>query len=285
VPDDFVVARNPEPDSRLPYLLRIPLGERGVLLKAREPWARTSKVYCHRASEWPDQPEVIERIPVRSCVRRGASIDLVLNRTRENRSQFVITRIRGGREAIFWQSPRTVKQARPNVSTPKGRAQGLTELEVLVDTHERYPYRFTHQAVRTARRTLAAGDYAVELEGEIVAAVERKALDDLTNSLMSGRLRFVLAELAALPRAAVVVEERFSSLLKVEYVRPSMAVDALAEVQVRWPSVPIVFCETRPLAEEWTYRFLAAALNQLTVERDASVIELPEAQPLSSLMP
>lgn len=281
MPDDFLVARNPEPDSRLPYLLRIPLGKQGVLLKARETWPRTKAVYCHRAYEWPQQPEIVERIPVRSCVRRGASIDLVLDRTRENRSQFVMTRIRGGREAIFWQSPRTVKQARPNVSTPKARAQGLQELEVLVDTHERYPYRFAHQAVRTVRRTLAAGDYAVELDGVIVAVVERKGLDDLTSSLMSGRLRFALAELAALPRAAVVVEERFSSLLKTEHVRPSAAVDALAEAQVRWPTVPIVFCETRPLAEEWTYRFLAAAFTQLAQERDAAEIELPEAEPLS----
>jgi hypothetical protein len=30
-------------------------------------------------------------------------------------------------------------------------------------------------------------------------------------------------------------------------------------LQVRWPGVPIVFCETRQLAEEWTYRYLAAA--------------------------
>jgi ERCC4 domain len=281
VPDDFVVARNPEADSRLPYLLRIPLGKHGVLLKAREPWPRTKAVYCHRAYEWPEQPEIVDRVPVRSCVRRGPAIDLVLDRARENRSQFVMTRIRGDREAIFWQSPRTVKQARPNVSTPKGRAQGITELEVFVDTHERYPYRFTHQAVRTSRRTLAAGDYAVELDGVVVAVVERKGLDDLTNSLMSGRLRYALAELSALPRAAVVVEERFSSLLKTEHVRPSLAVDALAEAQVRWPTVPIVFCETRPLAEEWTYRFLAAAMNQLTLERDAAEIELPEAEPLS----
>jgi hypothetical protein len=281
VPDDFVVARNPEADSRLPYLLRIPLGKQGVLLKAREPWPRTKAVYCHRAYEWPEQPEIVDRVPVRSCVRRGPAIDLVLDRARENRSQFVMTRIRGDREAIFWQSPRTVKQARPNVSTPKGRAQGITELEVFVDTHERYPYRFTHQAVRTARRTLAAGDYAVALDGVVVAVVERKGLDDLTSSLMSGRLRYALAELSALPRAAVVVEERFSSLLKTEHVRPSLAIDALAEAQVRWPTVPIVFCETRPLAEEWTYRFLAAALNQLTMERDAAEIELPEAEPLS----
>ena len=89
----------------------------------RDTWPRTSKVYCHRAPGWPDDPEILERVPVRSCVRRRAAIDLVLDRGRENRSQFVITRIRGGREAIFWQSPRTTKAARPNVPLPTGRAQ------------------------------------------------------------------------------------------------------------------------------------------------------------------
>jgi len=48
-PYDFVIARNPDGESSLPYLLRIPLGPRGVVLKARETWPRTSKVYCHRA--------------------------------------------------------------------------------------------------------------------------------------------------------------------------------------------------------------------------------------------
>jgi hypothetical protein len=28
--------------------------------------------------------------------------------------------------------------------------------------------------------------------------------------------------------------------------------DGLAELHIRWPAVPIVFCETRGLAEEWT---------------------------------
>ena len=40
--------------------------------------------------------------------------------------------------------------------------------------------------------------------------------------------------------------------------RISRAKRTLAEAQVRNPSVPIVFAETRPLAEDWTYRFLAA---------------------------
>jgi hypothetical protein len=36
VPEDFVIARNPDGDSTLPYLLRIPLGPGGVILKARD---------------------------------------------------------------------------------------------------------------------------------------------------------------------------------------------------------------------------------------------------------
>ena len=30
----FVIARNPEPDSKLPYLLWVPLGQRGLVFKA-----------------------------------------------------------------------------------------------------------------------------------------------------------------------------------------------------------------------------------------------------------
>ena len=39
--------------------------------------------------------EIVERVPVRSCRRRGAAIDLVLDRARENRSQIVYTTGRG----------------------------------------------------------------------------------------------------------------------------------------------------------------------------------------------
>ena len=127
---EFVIARNPDGASSLPYLIRLPLESGPVALKVRDTWPRTSKVYCHRADEWPDDLEIIERIPVRSCVRRGAAIDLVLDRTREARSQFVFARARG-REVVFWQSARTAKQARPAVSVPTARAAGQV-LEVRV---------------------------------------------------------------------------------------------------------------------------------------------------------
>ena len=50
-----MIARNTEPGSTLPYLLRVPLGD-GLLLKAKDTWPRTGKVYCHRVEEWPDAP-------------------------------------------------------------------------------------------------------------------------------------------------------------------------------------------------------------------------------------
>jgi len=272
VTGEFVIARNPEDGSTLPYLLRIPLGPEGVVLKARETWPRTGKVYCHRAVGWPTNPEIVESTPVRSCVRRGASIDLVLDRGRENRSQFVFTVVRGTREAIFWQTARTAKQARPGVSLPTARAQALADLPIVVDSHERYAWNFSHQQVTTTRRALAAGDYAVEGDdGAVVAAVERKSLQDLVATLTSGKMRYLLADLARLPRAAVVVEDRYSKVFGLEYVRPAVVADALAECHARFPQVPIMFCETRALAQEWTYRFLAAALREAEADVGAQV--------------
>ena len=138
----------------------------------------------------------------------------------------------------------------------------MAGLEVIVDAHERCAYRFAGQQVSAVKQALPCGDYGVVVDDRLMASVERKSLDDLISSLVNGTLRFALAELAALPRAAVVVEERYSrgfAQRRVQRVRPAVVADGLAELQVRWPNVPIVFTETRALAEEWTYRYLAAA--------------------------
>lgn len=256
---ELLIARNPDQASTLPYLLKVPFGD-GLVFRARDTWPRTSAVYLHPvcSDEWPTAPEIVERVPVRSCVRRGAAIDLVLDRAREHRSQIVYTTARG-REVVFWQSPRTRKQARPQVSTPTARAAGLADLPVVVDSHERYAYTFAGKPVTVLRRALPCGDYGLEAQGRLVASVERKSLVDLVASLTSGKLKFALADLAALPRAALVVEDRYSQVYALTRVRPAVVADGLAEVQVAWPNVPIVFCETRKLAEEWVYRFLAAA--------------------------
>src|SRR5207344_1291182 len=128
------------------------------------------------------------------------------------------------------------------------------------------------------RRALPCGDYGVLHEGSLIASVDPESLANLVTSLTSGKIRYALAEMAALPRAAVVVEDRYSAIFKLDRVRPALVADGLAEVQVRWPNVPIVFCETRQLAEEWTYRFLAAARTWAETEEAAIGRIMPAAR-------
>lgn len=194
-------------------------GERGLVFKARDTWPRTAAVYCHPIHDWPDDAEVVERLPVRSGVRRGAAVDLVLARGRENRSQFVFTTARG-RQVVFWQSPRTVKQSRLGIRRPTARAAGLAQLEILVDIRERYPYRFADQRVHVIRRALPAGDYATTVAEQIVACVERKSLADRVSSISGNRLKYQLADLAALPRAAIVMKDRYASVFKLDRIPP-----------------------------------------------------------------
>ncbi|KRE33823.1 hypothetical protein ASG82_22480 [Mycobacterium sp. Soil538] len=257
---EVLIARNPDEGSRLPFLLRVPQPDGDLVFRTSGVWPRVKALYCHPVpiDHWPGEAEILERLPLRSCRRRGAAVDVIVDRGRENRSQLVFTTARG-RDVVFWQSARTRKQARPDVRTPTARAQGIPELQILVDAHERYAYQFTSQQVSTLRTALPCGDYGLEINAVLVASVERKSLADLVSSLTSGKLRYQIAELAALPRAAVVIEERYSQLFTLNRIRPATVADGLAELQVRWPNVPIVFCETRSLAEEWTYRFLAAA--------------------------
>jgi hypothetical protein len=259
----FVVGRNPQEDSKLPYLLRLPL-EGGLVLKARELWPATARVYCHRFGKaWPEEAEIVEQTPVMLCRRRGAAIDLVLDRPRRARSQFVFTQVKG-REAVFWQTQKTARAANPGGRIPRRRS--LTEaVMITVDTRERYPYRFAQQGAETVRATVPAGDYAVQaVDGTVLAAVERKSLDNLAATLSNGTLAFQMQRLAELRLAAVVVEARYSALHKLEHVNGNWLADQLARLEVRYPEVHLVFADSRRFAEDWTYRFLTTALADAT---------------------
>jgi len=98
------------------------------------------------------------------------------------------------------------------------------------------------------------------------ASLARAAAAARSCRLINRTLRYALGELAALPRAAVVVEDRYSQIFKLDRVRPAAVADGLAELQVRWPAVPIVYAETRQLAQEWTYRYLGAARDWAETE-------------------
>lgn len=253
----FRIARNPDPESTLPYVLWVPVAPTPLIVKAKDTWPRTAKVYCHR-SDWPEDADIVEEVGVRACTRRGVAIDLVLDRYRENRSQFVVTALAGGREGIFWQTANTTRKTRPGMRLPTRRSAGGV-LEIVVDTRERYAWKFEQQQATVAKRALVVGDYAVELDGAVVGVVERKKLAELASNVVDGSLLVRLGELALARRAAIVVEDRWADVFRLRHVAPSMVAEMLASAQVRYPNVPIVFCETRPLAQEWCYRFLGAA--------------------------
>jgi hypothetical protein len=258
----FVIARNPEPDSKLPYLISLPL-DGAPILKARDIWPRAARVYCHPfESVWPADAEVIEETRVASCRRRGAVIDLVLDRPRNTRSQFVFTETRG-RPAIFWQTQKAARAANPGARVPRRRALRET-FTISIDTRERYPYRFAGRDVLVERATLQAGDYAILAEDEVIATVERKTQENFTASLSDGTISFQLQRLGEAPRAAVVVEARYSALFGLDHVPAAWIADVLARLQVRYPEIHVVFADSRKFAEEWTYRFLAAALVEAT---------------------
>ena len=63
----------------------------------------------------------------------------------------------------------------------------------------------------------------------------------------------------------MVVEGRYSALFKLEHVSGAWLADMVARLQLRYPEVPMVFADSRKFAEEWTYRFLAAALAEAPI--------------------
>jgi hypothetical protein len=261
----FVVAVNPEEDTRLPYLLRLPL-EGGVTLKTRETWPRSSRLYCHPFDgPWPETAEIVEETPVATCRRRGASIDLVLARPQLARSQFVFTQVRG-RPAIFWQTQKAARAANPGARIPRGRVVRVVEdvPTIVIDTRERYPFRFTGKAAQTERVALAAGDYGVRAGEALIASVERKTFDNFAASLSDGTLAFQCQRLAELPAAAVVVKGKYSDLFRLEHVNGAWLADTLVRLQLRYPEIQVVFADSRKFAEDWTYRFLLSALANTT---------------------
>jgi hypothetical protein len=275
----FVVGRNPDPDSRLPYLLRLPVeGQDDVVLATAVRWPGPKDAFCYELGVWPPEAEVLEQVPVESCRRLGAAVHLVLRRSRQRRSLFVWTaHRRTGRRLIFWRTAATMGRARPGIRIPQAR--GLERaLDITVDRRERYAWSFRRYAVTLERRELPVGDYGVLADGRLVAAVERKSVADLARSATAGTLATLLADLERIPYAALVVEGRLSDLIKEGHqagVRPGWLLNVVAALQVAHPRVAWLFAETRDLAQDWAYRWLAACVHAARGGAGAPAVRAP----------
>ncbi len=257
----FVVARNSDSDSKLGYVIRFSVGDELICLKTSGEWPRVSRLYCHPVEEWSNDFEILSTCEIESAVKRGIAVDLILKRHRENRSQIIFTSLKGGRKAIFWQTPRTAKTSKAGIRIPKKRSSKFDQLEIIVDTREQYAYKFNGKQVSLVKRALRVGDYAVEYNDRVIAVVERKSSENFLTSLISGDLTFAMAALSEVPNSAVAVEGKYSQLLKSRFAQPSFLIESVAALEVRYPNVRIIFLESRSISEEWTYRFLGSALR------------------------
>lgn len=258
---EILVARMP-PGTPWSHLIRIPTAEGILILASTGGWPEHTARFCTRRHHWPADVEVLERIPLESCTRRGAAIDIVARRGRRRRSTIVI-RQGAGRESIFWNSPQSLRRLPPGLRIAYPRLPWkLGEITVAVDTRERYGYGFRNFAgITVVKRPLRVGDYAALAGERIVARVERKSLADFTAAVVAGRMAAQMHDLGAGVPGAVVVEGRYSQLFRLPRVRNATFIaDLVVSLQLAIPGVPVMFAESRGLGEDWTYRFLASAM-------------------------
>lgn len=246
----FVVARNRDAESRLPYLLAIPV--EGGLLLARESWPRAARVYCHPLSEgWPEQAEIVERVPVKLCRRRGPAIDL----PRLSRSQFVFTEVRGRPAISGRRRRRRAAPTRGRAFRVDARSRSLT---ILVDTRERYPYRFSGRPVERNGRPCLRATTRSGAPGTCLPQWNADARG-LRHELVRRDVVFPVQRLGDAPLAAVVAEGGYSELFRLQHVEPVWIADVLSRLHARYAEIQVTFPDSRMFAEEWSYRFLASA--------------------------
>jgi len=128
---------------------------------------------------------------------------------------------------------------------------------IIVDTREQLPYDFA--GVETIRACLPSGDYSVQ-NYETVAAVERKTLADLVQSLSHGRERFEreMERLKEYEFKILMIDATLEDIAKHRYqsqMHPSAVVGSLAAFMLDY-QIQVVFAGKREYAELLTLRLL-----------------------------
>lgn len=279
----FVLERVEDP--RFPYRLTLRKGERVLLaLRVQDRWpGQKGNVFCIREERgaWASPLEEVERVPVSVAKRLGKRLSLVLERPTKKRCDFLFLTKNyktkeGHYEQIFWRTQKALTERRPRT---KITTSSPCSLRILIDTSERYPWKFP--GCHVARGKLPVGDYALVGDGDgILAVVERKSFENMLAEF--GRMPLFhqqLAELCSYPHCALVIEANYSDFLnpsKVPYYKPSFMAMAVAELYALHPGFSVVFAGNRKLGQEWTLRFFGAVQAHMLDTPHPKVMEVVE---------
>ncbi len=250
---------------RFPYRIAIEQGGRVLFaIRAKESWPGAgSQVFCLRERELDpaEALETIEQIPVSHLARLGRKLSVTLDRPQRKRCEFLILekprKDGGSYEQVFFRTEAAVRAHR---SSKYAELATRADFRVVVDSAERYPWTFAGADV--TRRRLPVGDYALIHDERPVAIAERKTLDNLLGDLAELKgLHQQLAELAAWPHAALVIEAQYADFGKPDKIGrwPSAhLLRVLGELPALFPNVQCVFAGNRKLANIWAQRWFAA---------------------------
>lgn len=286
---DWLVERTLHP--RFPFRITIRQGDRLVLaVRAQSAWPGPGQqIFCVREKfhDPEEHLEPVDQARIAHLGQVGRKLTIALDRPNRKRCEFLSVRKPGAdgaiREQIFFRTESGIRAHRSR--TRMELLPGTPSLTIVIDSGERYPWRFPD--AMTHRRRLPVGDYAL-LDGErVVAVVERKSFDNLLGDVGALQaLHHHLGQLAAQPSPALVLEAQYADFLDQRRVAGRWPVAhmarVLAEMAALHPGLPMVFAGNRKLANAWCQRFFTAcaqrqASPQLELVREALAVYEPAA--------
>jgi len=282
-------------NRRFPFRISIEQdGRRVIAVRARAAWPGPGEnIFCLREGDFdPTEPlGLVEQVPVISLSRVGRKLAVVLDRPQRKRCEFLaIEKLRsdgtGAYEQVFFRTESGIRAHRSRTRVELRTAPA--SLTVVVDSAERYPWRFP--GAKVIRRKLPVGDYGLMLDERLAAVVERKSFDNILGDVGALQaLHHQLADLASMPVSALVIEAEYRdffdpSRLKGRWPAAHLA-RVLGELSALHPRLPIVYAGNRKSANAWTHQFFLslgsghlAPSPQLVLETVARYQASPRAQ-------
>ena len=261
------------------FPFRVSIEQDGRLLlavRAQAAWPGPGQqIFCLRERELDpaESLDVVERVPVAHLTRVGRKLVVTLDRSQRKRCEFLTVEKdrrdgRGSYEQVFFRTESGIRAHRSR-SRVELRAAPST-LVVVIDSAERYPWRFPGAEVR--RRKLPVGDYGLLVGEQLRGVVERKSFDNLLTDIGAIQaLHQQLADLASNPAAALVIEADYRDFLDPGRLKgrcpAAYLARVLGELAALHPTLPIIYAGNRKLANAWTRDFfLALATRDATPE-------------------
>lgn len=260
--------------SKFPYCINIVENNKKIFsLLTQDKWAGASgNIFCIRTEDKSEITigKIIEEVPIVLVKRIGKRLTVLLDRTNRKRCEFLFLKKKyktkeGEYEQIFFRTQQGITQHKTRGKLSLQPRD--TKLEVIVDSNERYPWKFGDH--NTSKKKLVVGDYALTIENEIVAVVERKTFDNMLSDIARVQvLHQQLSELSSYPHAAVIIEAQYGDFFIAEKIREWKSVAhigrALAELSVIHNNLPIIYAGNRKEANHWALRYFEAVLKRQT---------------------